>query len=258
MSAPRITTLPRPANLETIAPGGRIGLLALATDFNAEEDMRRMLPPGAEMFTTRIMNANPMTLENLSAMAEGIPGAAASLLPGLGVDVMIYGCTSGTVAIGAERVATLVHETCPGVAVTNPLSAAAAACRALGAKRISVLTPYIAEINAEMAGRFAKLGFEVLNVAGFAFASDIEATGIAPADLTRAAIDTCHADADLIFVACTALRASLAVADIEKALGRSCVTSNQAMVWHALELLGNPAPVAGFGRLLAERPALPA
>ena len=86
--------------LEDIAPGGRVGLIALATDLNSETDLRRMFPDGVEMFTNRVLNANPVTLENLRAMGGDITRAARGILPGLGVDVMIYGCTSGTAAIG--------------------------------------------------------------------------------------------------------------------------------------------------------------
>ena len=67
--------------LENIAPGGRIGLLALATDFNSETDLRRMLPDGVDLFTNRVLNANPLTIENLRAMAGDITRAATGILP---------------------------------------------------------------------------------------------------------------------------------------------------------------------------------
>lgn len=88
---------------EDFAPGGRIGLLALATDYNSEIDLRGMLLPGVGLFTNRILNANPVTLENLLTMRGDIARAAAVILANLGVDVMIYGCTSGVAAIGKRR-----------------------------------------------------------------------------------------------------------------------------------------------------------
>ena len=89
--------------LDDIAPAGRIGQVLLATDYNSETDLRRMMPQGVDLFTNRVMNANPLTIENLRAMSGDITRAARGLLPGLGVDVIIYGCTSGTVAIGEQR-----------------------------------------------------------------------------------------------------------------------------------------------------------
>ena len=47
----------------------------------------------------------------------------------------------------------------------------------------------------------------------------------------------------------TALRASLAVDALEVALGRPVVTSNQAIVWHALQLSGVAAGKEAPGRL---------
>ena len=244
-------TLDGPIRLDDIAPLGRLGLLALATDYNSEHDLRRMLPDGVELFTNRVTNSNPMTLDNLRAMAGDITRAAAGILPGLGADSIIYGCTSGTAAIGADEVARRVHAALPGIAVTNPLDAAVAAIKAMGGKRISVLTPYVEEINRELAASFAVRGIEVLNMAGFAFDSDIEATGI-PVNLLRDnAIGAAADAADVVFISCTALRASLALDEIEAALGKPAISSNQALAWHAMQLLGRGRPVPGYGRLLS-------
>ena len=69
--------------LDTIGPHGRIGLIALATDFNSEQDLRRMYPDGIEMFTNRVLNANPVTMQNLRNMAGDISRTAAEYCPSL-------------------------------------------------------------------------------------------------------------------------------------------------------------------------------
>jgi maleate isomerase len=245
----RIETADRSFSLDDIAPLGRLGVLALATDYNIEHDLRRMLPPGLEMFTNRIANANPMTLENLRTMASDISRAAAGILPGRGVDAMIYACTSGTAAIGADRITERIRAVWPGIPVTNPLDAAVAAINAFGAKRISVLTPYIEEINREVAVQFCTRGIEVLNIRGFGFDDDIEATGIPPSRLVEAALQTCDPAADLVFISCTALRAAGVIAQIEQALGKPALSSNQVLAWHAMRLMGCSKQVMGFASL---------
>jgi maleate isomerase len=240
-----------PVELDTIAPLGRIGLLALATDFNSEQDLRRIFPDGMEIFTNRIKNTNPTTIENLRAMAGDVTRAAEGILPEFGVDAMIYGCTSGTIAIGTEKLNELIHAAWPGIPVTNPVVAAQAAFRAFAAKKISVLTPYTEEVNHEMGRHFIQQGYDLLNIAGFGFENDIEMTSISPDTLCRAALSVCDEQADLLFISCTALRASLAVEQIEDALGKPVVTSNQALVWHVLQLLGCSQSVRGFGRLFS-------
>lgn len=241
--------------LNPVAPDGRIGLIALATDINIEQDLRRIYPPTVEVFTSRVRNYNPLTIENLRRMEPGISAAADSILPGTQLDAMIYGCTSGTVAIGIDRITELVQQSRPGVPVTNPVIAAFAAFKTLGVQRISILTPYTEAVNREVASIFATHGYEVLNIAGFGFEDDTAMTFIDPQDITKTATEICDPQADLLFISCTALRASLVIDQIEQSIGKPVVSSNQALAWHSLQLAGYQKQVHGFGRLLAEPPA---
>ncbi len=238
--------------LDNIASRGRIGLIALATDFNSEQDLRRMYPEGVEMFTNRVLNANPVTMQNLRNMAGDINRAAAGILPGIRLDAMIYGCTSGTVANGADNIQNLIQQSNPGVPVTNPVSAALAAFEHFSAKRISILTPYTREVNDEMAAYFCEQGIEVLNITGFGYDSDLDMTSISPEAIADAAINVCRDDADLLFVSCTAIRTSLVIDKIEKAISKPVVSSNQALVWNSLKLIGYAGEIAGFGSLLED------
>jgi len=244
-----------PVALDQIAPLGRIGVLSLATDFNIEQDLRRLFPEGFEIFTNRITNANPLTLANLRAMAGDVTRAAAGILPGFGIDAIIYGCTSGTIAIGRETINELVHAVWPGIPVTNPVVAAHAAFERLEARKISVLTPYIEEVNAEMGRQFLDPGYQLLNIAGFGFENDSEMTLISPETIYQAALEICDPQADLLFISCTALRASLVIEKIEQALGKPVVTSNQALTWHIMQLLDRAVAVRGFGSLFETVPA---
>lgn len=238
--------------LDDIAPLGRIGLVALSTDFNSEQDLRRFYPAGVELFTSRVANHNPMTLENLRAMAPGITGAAELILPGIKLDVMVYGCTAGTLAIGQDRIEDLIRLARPGVPVTTPLQAGIEGCRALGASRISLLTPYTEDVNLQLAEQFTARGFEVLSVAGLGFTDDRLVTGVSPLDIADAAVAACDPLADLLFISCTALRASLAIEAIETRLGKPVVSSNQAIAWHSLRLLGYTGRIEHFGRLFEQ------
>ena len=110
---------PEPVNLsyspDPVGPAGRIGLITLATDFNSEDDLRGILPADVRLFTTRIENANPVTVDNLRAMANDLPRAARTLLPGYGVDVAIFGCTSGTAVTGSDKIAALINPSSPPI-----------------------------------------------------------------------------------------------------------------------------------------------
>lgn len=234
---------------EQVAPGGRIGLLALATDFTSEAELRRMLPAGVGLFTNRIANANPITLETLAAMEGDIGRAAGCLLPNGRVDAFIYGCTSGALAIGPAAVAARIAAARPGARSTDPLSAAAAALETMGARRLSILTPYTVPINAALAAHFGGRGFTVLNIAGFDLDDDEAMASVAPEAIARAARRVCRPDADALFISCTALHAATVLDAVERALDRPVVASNQALLWHALRLIGHQGGPAGFGRL---------
>ncbi|MFV2031103.1 MAG: Asp/Glu racemase [Gammaproteobacteria bacterium] len=239
-------------SLDVIAPGGRIGLIALATDFNSEQELRRIFPHDVEIFTNRVLNASPVTLENLRGMAGDISRAAAGILPDIQLDAMIYGCTSGTVANGAEKIEQLIHKSCPGVPVTNPASAALAAFAHFGAQRISILTPYTEPVNLEMARYFEQRGIEVINIVGLGYENDMDMTGIPPQAIAEAAKTVCDANAELLFISCTAIRAAAVIEEIEQAITRPVVSSNQALVWHSLKLIGCPHSVRGYGSLFQQ------
>ena len=243
----RLQRVAHPKQLDVIAPVGRIGFIALATDFNSEQDLRRMLPGEVEIFTNRVTNHNPMTLDNLRAMADDIERAAGGILPGLGVDLMIYGCTSGTAAIGFENIAEHIHRQCPEIPVITPVTAATAALQAVGANSVSVLTPYIDEINQALGDMLQTHGLKVLNICGFGSENDIEVTMFPLEDIVSAAKLACLDGADALFISCTALRASMVIEKLEAELAIPVITSNQALVWQALNLLNCNMPIKGFG-----------
>ena len=247
----RSTVIPLQLPLAPLGARGRIGLLALATDVNSERDLRRMAPEGVEIFTNRIANADPVTLDNLRAMAGDVTRAACGILPGNRIDVMMYGCTSGTVAIGDAEIARLIRVARPGVPCTNPINAALAAFASFGARRISLLTPYTRAVNDAIAELLRARGLELVSVAGFDLDRDDDMTAVPPPAILAAGVEVCDPAADLLFVSCTALRTSEIVDALERRLGKPVVASNPALLWHALRLIDNHDPVAGLGGLFA-------
>ncbi len=248
----KLTTVQTQHPLDHLYPAGRIGVVSLSTDFNIEADLQQMYPSDIGFFTSRVKNFNPLTMKNLTTMAAGISAAADSILPGTKLDAIIYACTSGTVAIGVDKITALVHEARPGVSVTNPITAALSAFQCFNARKLSILTPYPEAVNREVAEFFVSQGYEVLNIAGFGFDNDTEMTFISPQDIIAATIANCDPDADLMFISCTALRASQVLDDIECQLNIPVVSSNQVLAWHSLKLVNYPSTVPGFGSLLRE------
>lgn len=229
----------------------RIGLVLLATDHATERDFSRMVSPDrVGVYGARIAYANPTTPENLCKMAPRLTDVAALILPDERLDVVVFSCTSGSVAIGDAAIASAIGAAKPGTPVVTPVSAARDALHAIGARRISILTPYTLETSRPMAAHFEGLGFGVLNLDCLGLEDDRRMARIAKTSIIEAARSAVHDDADALFISCTALRAAEVAAEIEEAIGRPVVTSNQACVWRALRYCGIDDAIEGYGRLL--------
>jgi maleate isomerase len=230
---------------------GAIGLVALATDHVCELDLRRIVPQDRlPLYVSRIAFAPEITVETLGAMRDGITASAALILAGGRLDVIAYGCTSGTMVIGEDEVFARLRAARPGIACTSPPTAALAALRALGLRRIAVLTPYTEAVNRRVLDYFTARGLDIAAFGAFDKSSDAEIAAIAPASIIEAAQALDAPGIEGIFLSCTGMRGLAVVEALEAMLGKPVITSNQAMAWHALRLAGHAAPLAGFGRLL--------
>ncbi|EBA18273.1 Asp/Glu/Hydantoin racemase family protein [Roseobacter sp. SK209-2-6] len=239
-----------PARLDARSVPKRIALVTLATDHTSERDFARICDPDRiGVYVNRIAFENPTTKETLLKTGPRLSEAAAQILPGEEVDVVAYGCTAASIVLGNDAVTRHLNAAKPDTPCVTPSSAAFAAFAALGAKRVSLLTPYSAEVTEEMAQYFAAHGPEVVNATCFGLTDDREMARISEDSIIEAAIAACSGQADALFLSCTALRAATCVQQIEDRLGKPVVTSNQAMAWHCQRLAGITDPVQGYGRL---------
>ncbi|TKT75037.1 ectoine utilization protein EutA [Aquamicrobium sp. LC103] len=230
----------------------RVGLVILATDHTTEPDYQRMVA-SAEIgvYVARIPFANPVTPENLRAMQPSLTEAAGLILPGEELDAVCYSCTSASVVIGDDEIEAAIQEAKPGVPVVTPPLAGVRGLKALGARRISVLTPYTVETSRPMADYFARHGFEIASFTCLGFSDDREMARISPASLVEIAAEATAPEADALFISCTAVRAAGVAAGIERRTGRPMVSSNLASAWTCLRLCGDETARPELGRLMA-------
>src|SRR5258707_5863189 len=162
------------------ARDGASGLVALATDHVCELDLRQVIPQDRlPLYVSRIAFAPEITVATLGAMRDGITGAAELILAGGRLDVIAYGCTSGTMVIGEDEVFARLRAARPGIACTTPPTAALAALRALGLRRIAVLTPYTEGVNHRVVEYFTTRGVDIAAFGAFNKESDAEIAAIA-------------------------------------------------------------------------------
>ena len=126
----------------------KVGLLALSTDLTIEKDFNSIchkLP--LDIFVNRIHNENPLTTENLLKMYEQIQSTTEKILPGEKINTVAYACTSGTIAIGEDKVKEKIQLAKPGCHVTTPITSAIKAFNKMNIKKIAVFTPYPESVN---------------------------------------------------------------------------------------------------------------
>lgn len=245
------------ANIENIAFDtddgvgtlANIGLLVLRTDQTIEDEFRLAVPDGVALYGARLPSPVEITPDNLRRMEADIP-AATRLFPDVRLDAVGFGCTSGALVIGESQVARRVREILPDVKVTDPVTAAVAAFRAMGLKRIGLLTPYIATINHSLRAAFMERGLEIPVMGSFNEPDDNRVARITPGSIERAILEVGSSDAcEAVFISCTSLRVARIAEAVEAKLGKPVTSSNHAMAWHLLRLAGYDRPIEGLGRL---------
>jgi len=228
-----------------------IGLLVLATDQTMEHEFRQVVRgDGVAFFAARLYNDVMVTNETLRAMRDKIAPATDLILPGMDLDVVAFGCTSASMALGEEVIFEEIRKSRPGVACTTPITAAFAAFRSFGADRVGVLTPYAPEVNETVRAYMTSEGVNIAAFGTFNKIDDREAARISPKSLAEGVkrlVDSTPLDA--VFVSCTSLRLCEAVAEIEAEVGIPVTSSDHALAWHCMRLAGVNDVVPGAGML---------
>ncbi len=216
----------------------RLGLILLQVDETLENEARQVLGPGVACYHSRVASRSEVTPEALTEMEADLPRAAALLPRAAKLDAIGYACTSGATVIGTEVVAAIVRKVHPQSAVTDPVTAAIAALRALGAMRIGFLTPYVPAVSSAIRTLLERSGFEIAGFASYEQKEEMTVARIRETSTLSAILELGATDCDAVFASCTNLRTFSIIDDAETVLGKPVISSNQALLWHMLRLAG--------------------
>ncbi|PPR50810.1 MAG: Maleate isomerase [Alphaproteobacteria bacterium MarineAlpha5_Bin5] len=228
----------------------RIGVITLSTDLTIEQDFRKIcndLP--LDIFFNRIPFINPLNHENYLKMSEHLPQVSAQILPDQKIDVIAYGCTSGTIAIGEEQIKKQIHKSKPNALVTTPITAALKGFKKLNFKKIAVLTPYPREVNLTVFNYLKQNNIEIDSFNSFNLNYDYEIAQVSLDSMMNQISKINLSNIDGLFVSCTALKIVDIIGNIEKEFKTNVVSSNQAIIWDCLKLLKIKNEVLGYGNL---------
>ncbi len=227
----------------------KIGYILLATEQTIEDDVATLHPPGVGYHFARLPSPDSITRASLKALSGHLGSVAETLLPDGSIDVVTYGCTSGSLVVGEKTVFAEINKGAPGAKATSIITAVKRALGAVGAKNIVVATPYLDEINWDEADYLEQSGFHVLDIQGLNIENDSDMVRVTPGFIATFAASIDRADADAVFISCGALRSLDIVDQLERQLGKPVICSNQAMIWDALRLADIDDKIDGYGDL---------
>lgn len=170
----------------------------------------------------------------------------------LGVDpeVVAYLCTSGSFINGPEYEASLrqaILDAGAPAAVTTT-GALMEAIEKLGPTRMSIVTPYDAELTERLVTFLGALDVEVIRSHYLGLGGGIWRVNYRTVVEQILAADDPRAEA--IFVSCTNLPTYDIIAPLERELGKPVLTANQLTVWACLGRMG--LPMVGPGKWLQD------
>jgi maleate isomerase len=221
----------------------------MSTDLAAEADFNDMAPEGVAIHITRLKTEDYTTNETLSRHIDFMADAASRIQPDTRPEVISYSCTSGSIVIGEEKVMAEIKKGAPYAIPMTLVTGVIDALHELEARKIVVGTPYLDEINTREAEYLYNKGFEVLDIQGLNLETGIEFGTVTPGYWKKFALEIDRPDADAIFLSCGGVRALEVVQEIEEAVNKPVVTSNQAQMWSCLRRAGILDNINGFGRL---------
>jgi maleate cis-trans isomerase len=230
----------------------KVGLILPSTNTVNAHEWMMMAPNGVSIDVARAMLLGKSTQESYDAMAKSTEKAAEELATAE-VDILAYGCTSGSFMCSRDEITRRLTEIA-GVQATTTSDSVIAALKALGVSRVSMVTPYMRFINQGEVRFLQEEGFEVVAEVGLGLGETQQQrraiNRVPQEDILDMVRSVDRPEAEAIFISCTALPSLPLVASIETEMGKPVVTSNQATFWNVLRLLGLKASICGFGTLL--------
>ncbi len=234
----------------------RIGLLSPGTaDRPHFESLGQMLPPEVSL-SHEGLGLLQDSYDDLAGKTGEIIARAVDFVQRNKVEGLIV--TGGFVTLfnpGLEaEVAQAVR-----IPVTSAVSSVTAALAALSVRRVLLVTPFTADMNAVIAKHLNKLGFTVFS--GPSFDKDRKpgaGVKISPEELLRKVEDGFrqNASAEAIYFQGATLDPLPIIQKLEDAVAVPVIASNPAMFWNILSKLGAKFSIKGYGKLLSSWPEL--
>ncbi len=228
----------------------KFGLIIPSSNTTMEAEFWRMTSGWATVHTARV-RLRKITVDDLEE-TEGMTIDASMLLADAQVNVIGYGCTSGSFFKGKghdkeieERITEIT-----GIPAVATAKAVVEALDELNLDRVCVVTPYTEEINRLVKNFLKQNGIEVLNMKGLNIVDNMEVGSKEPSTAYKLAKEAYTPETQGIFISCTNFRTIEVIERLEKELKVPVISSNTATLWAMMKKAGSERKIKGYGRLL--------
>jgi maleate isomerase len=235
------------------ATRARIGMIIPSVNSLTEPQFNHFAPPGLGVHVARARVAGEWK-RPLAAMAEEI-ATSAKLLADVAPDLIVFHCTDTSMTQGPHgegRILEIIKEA-TGIEALATSRLVLEALQALGLRRLLLLSPY--KSNQAVIDYLSATGVAVVDDVALGLKS-LEFAAVTPREWAELARKHDRSDTDGIFLSCTNTTQIEAIAEIEDALGKPVVNSNQAVLWGCVKRLKSALaplpPMSRLGRLMRQ------
>src|SRR5437016_6899709 len=229
------------------------GVLIPSTNTTVEIECR-LLPVTCQAHVGRLLSSGK---GSFSPSRDEDVDYQSKLLGTAKVEIVVLAQTSASLSSDDyDDVVTKRMSAGAGVVAVTSAQAVGRAVRALGARRIAIVSPYSEAVNARAASYFkAKHGLETIALEGFG-ATDAYAIGqLGPQNARDAFARIDRPEIEAFVVPGGNFPTMSSIAGWEKEFNKPVVTTNQAALWAVMRRLGGGSGIPGLGRLLEQMPA---
>ena len=243
----------------------RIGLIVPSSNLTMETEIPRMLRDReadipAERFTfhssrMRMKHVTAEELRRMNAQTERASLELADARP----DVVASACLVAIMAQGADyhcraedEIRAALRSEGLEIPVVSSAGALLRALRALGARRIAMVTPYMKPLTQLVADYIEAAGVEVVDALSLEVSDNLDVALLSTDDLAEhwRAVDLSNADV-LVLSACVQMPSLAAIAPVEERAGMPVISAATATVYSILADLGLETRVPRAGHLLS-------
>ncbi|GAB3584831.1 arylmalonate decarboxylase [Amycolatopsis endophytica] len=228
-----------------------IGVIA-PFDLALERELWRWIPGEVSLHLARTpYEPVPVSME-MAQLVSNHQHLAAATRDVLHVEpeVVAYLCTSGSFVNGVDYERSLRKAICdagaPDAVTTS--GALAEVLHLLDVSRVSVITPYDADLTTSLHEFLSELNVETVSSDHLGLGGGI--WKVSYRTIAERILGANHPDAEAIFVSCTNLPTYDVIDPLEAALGKPVLTANQLTMWACLRRM--ELPIVGPGTWLRE------